>query len=175
MPKPVRGIRLSPLVPRVVSGESATRFHTSRNDGACKSVRPTLLWIDDFAPALSLYKVMLEGLGFRVLTASSGRAGLRIASANRIDLVVTDYEMPEMDGEEVAVAIKGLNPGIPVLLFSGSALVPRRMKHLVDACCDKAAPRSQLLGTIHRLLQRKDDQQPAPVTQASDHGQRTVA
>ena len=173
MPKPVRAIRLSPLGPRVVSGESATRFGTSR-DGECKP-RPTLLWIDDFAPALSLYKVMLEGLGFRVLTASSGKAGVRIASTNRLDLVVTDYEMPEMNGEEVAVAIKALNPRIPVLLFSGSALVPRRMKHLVDACCDKAAPRNQLLGAIHRLLQRKAVLETAPVTRASDHGQRTVA
>ena len=173
MPKSVRGIRLSPVVPRVVSSEPATRFHTSRN-GECKS-RPTLLWVDDFAPALSLYRTMLEGLGFRVLTASSGRAGVRIASTNRLDLVVTDYEMPGMDGEEVALAIKALDPGIPVLLYSGSALVPRRMKQLVDAYCDKAAPRSQLLGTIHRLLQRNDGQQPAPVTQASDHGQRTVA
>src|SRR5215475_6722384 len=113
MPKPVRGIRLSPLVPRGVSGESQTRFRTSRN-GECKSVRPTLLWVDDFAPALNLYKVMLEGLGFRVLTASSGRAGVRIASTNRLDLVVTDYEMPEMDGEQVAAAIKAINPRIPV-------------------------------------------------------------
>jgi CheY-like chemotaxis protein len=118
---------------------------------------------------------MLETLGFRVLTASSGRAGVRLASANRIDLVITDYEMPEMDGEQVAVAIKALNPRIPVILFSGSSLVPKRTMQMVDACCDKAAPRNQILGTIHRLLQRKDGLQPAPVTQASDQGQRTVA
>lgn len=154
--------------------KSPTIFRTSRS-GECKSGRPTLLWVDDFAPALSLYKVMLEGLGFRVLTASSGRAGVRLASANRIDLVVTDYEMPEMDGEEVAAAIKALNPRIPVILFSGSALVPKRTKQVVDACCDKAAPRNQLLGAIHRLLQREDGLQPAPVAQASDQGQRTVA
>jgi CheY-like chemotaxis protein len=118
---------------------------------------------------------MLEGLGFRVLTASSGKAGVRMASTNRLDLVVTDYEMPEMNGEEVAAAIKALDPRIPVLLFSGSALVPRRMKQLVDACCDKAAPRDQLLGAIHRLLQRKNVLETAPVTRASGHGQRTVA
>lgn len=174
MPKSVRALRLSPLPSRPVARKSATVFRSSRN-GECKSVRPTLLWVDDFAPALSLYKVMLEGLGFRVLTASSGRAGVRIASTNHIDLLVTDYEMPEMDGEEVAVTVKGLNPRIPVLLFSGSALVPERIKEIVDGCCDKAAPRSQLLGTIHRLLQRKDGLQPAPLTQASDQGQRTVA
>ena len=174
MPKPVRGIRLSPLPPRVMPRKSAGLFRTSRS-GECKSGRPTLLWVDDFAPALSLYKVMLETHGFRVLTASSGKTGVRIAAANRIDLVVTDYEMPEMDGEEVAVAIKALNPRIPVVLFSGSALVPQRIKQLVDACCDKAAPRNQLLGTIHRLLQGNAGLQPTLVTQASDHGQRTIA
>jgi CheY-like chemotaxis protein len=120
---------------------------------------------------------MLEELGFRVLTAASGKAGVRIASTNRLDLVVTDYEMPEMNGGEVAAAIKTLNPRIPVLLFSGSTLVPRHMKQLVDACCDKAAPRSQLLGAIRRLLQRKHRLEPATVllTQAPDHRQRTVA
>jgi DNA-binding NarL/FixJ family response regulator len=109
------------------------------------------------------------------LTATNGKAGLRLASLNRVDLVVTDFEMPEMNGAEVAAAVKSLNANIPVLLFSGSSLVPPRIRHLVDASCDKAAPRTVLLGAIHRLLHRKDDLQPAPVAQASDHGQRTVA
>jgi CheY-like chemotaxis protein len=143
--------------------------------GQCKSARPTLLWIDDFAPALALYKAMCENLGFRVLTASTGRAGLRLAATNRIDLVVTDYEMPEMNGEEVALAIKALSPRTPILLFSGSSLVPQSTRRTVDACCDKAAPRNQLLRAIHGLLQRNEALQPPPVTHASDDGQRTVA
>lgn len=141
------------------------------------SIRPTLLWIDDFEPGLMLYKKMFEDLGFKVLTASSGEAGIQIAERNRIDIVVTDYEMPGMDGLSVAKSVKALNSRTPVLLFSGNSMVPPRARRVVDAYCDKAGSRNQLLAAIQSLLQRKQPQplQPPPVAQASDHGQRTVA
>jgi CheY-like chemotaxis protein len=144
---------------------------------AIRSRRATLLWIDDFEPGLMLYKKMFEDLGFTVVTANSGELGIQIAAINRIDVVVTDYEMPGMDGFMVAKSIKALNPQTPVLLFSGSSLVPLRARRVVDAQCDKAGSRSELLDAIHRLLERKGSQslQPPPVAQASDHGHRTVA
>jgi CheY-like chemotaxis protein len=142
-----------------------------------QSTRPTLLWIDDFEPGLVLYREMFERLGFRVLTASSGKMGVKLASLCRVDVVVTDYEMPGMDGEAVASSVKVLNPKIPVIMFSGSTLVPIRARRVVDALCDKAGSRDQLLATIHRLLHKKGVRtlQPPPLAQASHHGHRTVA
>lgn len=139
--------------------------------------RPVLLWIDDFEPGLAMYKTMFEHLGFAVLTASDGHSGIRLAALNRVDLVVTDYEMPDIDGEAVAAAIKSVNPQIPVILFSGSILVPEPTSRFIDAFCDKAGSRDQLLSTIQRLLQKKPSVclQPPPVAQASDSKQRTVA
>lgn len=137
----------------------------------------TLLWVDDFAPGLAMYKAMLENLGYRILTASSGAEGLNIALWNRVDLVITDYEMPEMNGQEIAAAIKALKPGVPVLMFSGSTFIPPRCRRIVDAICDKAGSRDKLLGAIHRLLHKKrmPALQPRVVAPASHHGQRTVA
>ena len=145
--------------------------------GVTGSACPTILWIDDFAPGLALYQRMFEDFGFKVLTASSGEAGVDLASLNHVDVVVTDYEMPGMDGLDVATAVKALNPHTPVLLFSGSSLVPLRADHVVDAFCDKAGPRGDLLAAIHGLLDAKRTRtlQPPPVARASDHGQRTVA
>jgi CheY-like chemotaxis protein len=142
-----------------------------------QTARPTLLWIDDFEPGLVLYRAMFEQLGFGVLTASSGKMGVKLASLYRVDIVVTDYEMPGMDGEAVASSVKVLNPKIPVIMFSGSTLVPIRARRVVDALCDKAGPRDQLLATIHRLLHKKGVRalQPPPVAEASHHGHRTVA
>lgn len=139
--------------------------------------RPTLLWIDDFRPGLEIYKVILEMYGFRVLTASSGAEGIRIALYNRFDVVVTDYEMPGIDGEGVVACIKTLYPGTPVLLFSGSALVPTRCRQMVDAVCDKGESRDKLLASIHLLLHKKRPGvlQPPVAVRASENGHRTVA
>src|SRR5260370_935554 len=100
-----------------------------------------------------------------------------IAALNRVDVVVTDYEMPEMNGATVAASIKAIKPGTPIILFSGSTLVPLRARRVVDAFCDKAGSRDHLLATIHRLLYTKRTRtlQPPPVPRASDHGHRTVA
>jgi CheY-like chemotaxis protein len=136
-----------------------------------------LLWVDDFQPGLELYRSMFEGLGFTVLTAACGKEGVKLATENLVDVVVTDYEMPGMNGEALALAIKSIKPKVPVVLFSGSTLVPPRARRLVDAFCDKAGSRNQLSATIHRVLQKKRTRtlQPLSVGRASDEGQRTVA
>jgi len=143
---------------------------------------PTLLWIDDFAPALVVYKATMEAFGFRVLTATSGAAGLRLAALHSVDLVITDYEMAGMNGETVAAAVKALKPAVPVIIFSGSTVISRRAHRYADAFCDKAGSRDRLLGAIHRLLHRKHGvmQQTPPPLRASDlhssnRGRRTVA
>src|SRR5436305_14718767 len=69
------------------------------------SGRPTLLWVDDFQPGLALYRSMSEGLGFKVLTATSGKQALKLAAENTVDVVATDDEMPGMIGEALATAV----------------------------------------------------------------------
>ena len=139
--------------------------------------RPTLLWVDDFQPGLALYRAMFEGLGFKVLTATSGKQAVKLAAENLVDVVVTDYEMPGMNGEALAIAIKALKPRVPVVLFSGSTLIPLRARRVIDAFCDKAGSRNQLSNTIHRVLLKKRIRtlQPPSVNRASDEGRRTVA
>ena len=145
--------------------------------GQTSNHAPVLLWIDDFAPALTVYKATMETLGFRVLTATSGEAGLKLAAVHPLDLVITDYEMPGMNGDTVAAAVKSLKPGVPVIIFSGSTVISHRAHRYADAFCDKAGSRGRLLGAIHRLLQRKHgsmQQTPSPL-RASHQGRRTVA
>src|SRR5437879_1684144 len=101
-----------------VSSAAPTVWHSDRlltGSGVrrrTRAGRPTLLWIDDFEPGLAVYQAMFENLGFSVLTTSSGKAGITMAALNRVDVVVTDYEMPEMNGETVAASIKAIQPGI---------------------------------------------------------------
>jgi CheY-like chemotaxis protein len=167
---------VSPHAPFIRQGGSLGERREMETDKAWPDPRPTLLWIDDFRPGLAMYKTMFENLGFEVLTAPSGKAGIRLAATHNIDLVVTDYEMPDLDGVSVAAAVKELNPGTPVILFSGSIVVPLRARRVVDACCDKAGSRDPLLRKIYNLLAKKRARalQPPHVAQASDHRQRAV-
>ena len=115
-------------------------------------VRPTLVWIDDYAPGLAVYKAIFETFGFQVLTASGGRSGLDLVASQPVDAVVVDYDMPEMDGEAVATSIKSSRPSLPVVMFTGNTVVPGRVRGVVDAICDKAGSRDQLLATIRGLI-----------------------
>jgi len=134
---------------------SSTAGRAERKKRPARANRPSLLWIDDYKPGLELYRSVFESMGYRVFTASSGEEGLRLAILHHVDVVVTDYEMPGMNGDAVTEKIKAANPDIPVILFSGSTLVPTRVRRRADAVCDKAGSRNQLFSTIHRLVRRK--------------------
>lgn len=131
----------------------------------------TLVWIDDYQPGLTVYKAVFEGMGFRVLTASSGSLGLDLVDSNPADAVIVDYEMPEMDGEAVATSIKNSRPELPVIMFSGSSLVPSRVKNVVDAVCDKAGSHDELLAAINRVLGNRSNYRPLPAISVGDRRQ----
>jgi DNA-binding NtrC family response regulator len=133
--------------------------------------RRTLLWVDDYEAGLILYKAIFEQLGFRVLTASEGRLGLDLLESHRVDAVITDYEMPGMDGGKLATHIKNSRPELPVLMFSGCCLIPDRVRNIVDGVCDKAGSREELMAAINRVIEGSR-LQPAPVVVAAE-AQRT--
>jgi DNA-binding NtrC family response regulator len=101
---------------------------------------------------LTIYQAIFEKLGFRVIPVLRPAIALQLASCQHIDVVITDYEMPEMNGAAVTAALKSRLPHLPVILFSGSGSLPRQVRKLADACCDKAAPLERLLADLNRLL-----------------------
>jgi CheY-like chemotaxis protein len=110
-----------------------------------------LLWVDDSEPLLELYKAIFESLGFEILTTSSQEEALSWAGPFA-DLVILDYDMPEMNGAELASLIKDRHPSMPVVLHSGNTSINASARCRVDAICTKGAPRKDLLNTIDLLL-----------------------
>ncbi len=110
-----------------------------------------LLWVDDNKDMLLLYKSVFESLGFEIWTTSSPQDALEARCLSTIDLAILDYEMPELDGGELASLIKNLHPQMPVILYSGSPSIPNEAHDWVDAICSKGGPRGELLSTIERL------------------------
>jgi CheY-like chemotaxis protein len=79
-----------------------------------------VLVVDDEYGVANLLEEALQDEGHRVLTASNGRQGLERMSAEKPDLIFTDYMMPVMDGAAM-LSTMASNPalkGIPVVLMS---------------------------------------------------------
>jgi PAS domain S-box-containing protein len=83
-----------------------------------------VLAVDDDALVLTNTAAMLEDAGHRVLTATSGRQALQLLAETRIDMLVTDFAMPEMTGAQLADAAQAGWPDLPVLMVSGYAELP---------------------------------------------------
>jgi two-component system alkaline phosphatase synthesis response regulator PhoP len=111
----------------------------------------TVLCIDDNQDILDCEKAFLESFGYTVLTAASGGKGLDLASSYSIDVVIVDYFMPEMNGHEVAVAMRQLRPKAPIIMLSGAIDVPEKALRSVDAFVAKDCLASQLLAAMTRL------------------------
>jgi CheY-like chemotaxis protein len=106
-----------------------------------------ILCIDDDEAILRYEKALLERSGYAVLTAASAEQGLRLATMCNCDAVLVDYEMPGMNGDEVALAIKRLRPDLMVILLSGSD-VPSHALDSVDAFVPKLEASRQLLPVV---------------------------
>ena len=65
-----------------------------------------VLAVDDSTPVLKYYKSLLKKIKFNVFTAKNGLEALNIINDNNIDLVVSDLNMPIMDGEKLLVSIR---------------------------------------------------------------------
>ena len=77
-----------------------------------------LAW-DDEPSFCSLVRGFLEADGHTVETANDGREGLQRFLGGRFDVVLLDQAMPEMNGSQVAAAIKEMTPNKPVVLVTG--------------------------------------------------------
>lgn len=80
-----------------------------------------ILVIDDEPHLLEVYEAMLQMMNFNVLIAKNGREGLRkyYENASDIALVILDFGMPGLNGEQVFRALRKMNPAVQVLLSTG--------------------------------------------------------
>jgi CheY-like chemotaxis protein len=80
-----------------------------------------ILVVDDEPYVCDAVRMMLAFDGHQVETAGSAKDGLAVFSPGKFDLVITDYAMPVMKGDEFAAAIKSLAPRQPVVLITAYA------------------------------------------------------
>ena len=81
----------------------------------------TILLIDDDPDLRRVLAASLEALGYAVIVADDGAAGLEVLNQRSPDLVVVDFAMPGMNGAEFATAARRLKPSLPIIFVSGYA------------------------------------------------------
>jgi CheY-like chemotaxis protein len=81
--------------------------------------KKTVLFVDDEKMILEVGSLMLQRLGYNVLTTSDGQEAIEIFKNNKVAFVILDMRMPGMNGDEVCLQMKKIKSKIKILLASG--------------------------------------------------------
>lgn len=116
-------------------------------------VGKTILVVDDSRSVVELLRLMLEKAGAEVGTCLSPHDALDTLRSDPLawDVMVTDFDMPDMDGGQLTAAARTLRPDIPVLLCTGAPgqhLERHRRQPLFDAIIGKPATEQSLTAGI---------------------------
>ena len=123
----------------------------------------TILCIDDEEPGLQIRKRLLESAGHSVVSARSGKEGIRIFQEQPVDAVLLDYWMPDMKGLAVAEELKRINAKTPIIMLSAYSSILDEGIGKVDAWLTKGEinPRD-LLTMLNELVNRNLNSRRAP-------------
>jgi two-component system OmpR family response regulator len=83
--------------------------------------RYQILVVDDEPTVCKAIQMMLKYYGHEVQTAGDGAAALAVFEAGQFDLVITDYLMPEMKGDQLVTLMKGRRPGQRIIMVTAFA------------------------------------------------------
>ncbi|MGV3070682.1 response regulator, partial [Proteus mirabilis] len=83
-----------------------------------------LLLVDDDPGLLKLLGMRLTSEGFHIVTAESGQEALKLLLKEKIDLVISDLRMDEMDGMALFTEIQRQQPGMPVIILTAHGSIP---------------------------------------------------
>ena len=78
-----------------------------------------VLFVDDDQMVLEIGSLMLQKLGYNVITASKGQVAIEIFKKIKVAFVILDMRMPGMNGDEICRQLKKIKPKTKILLVSG--------------------------------------------------------
>jgi signal transduction histidine kinase len=116
----------------------------------------SILVVDDEAVMVESIRIGLESSGYHVLRAFGANQALDVLNGggHNIDLIVTDYLMPKMNGLDLLVAVRKRYPTLPVIImtaYAETSLVIEAMKNHCDSFIEKPFSPDQLVVEIERI------------------------
>jgi len=117
----------------------------------CRGVN---LLVDDEESVRLLLSTLLERNGYTVIQASDGEHAIEVANnyPEPIDVLVTDYKMPRLDGLELARRLTGQRPGLRVMIMSGRMSNPEGVHESGFPLVPKPFTISSFLESLQRCL-----------------------
>ena len=83
--------------------------------------QPVVLVVEDYADTRQMLKLLLATLDYRVLTAENGEEALSIAASNHVDLILTDFSLPDMTGPTMIRRVRRLqnqSSSVPIVMLT---------------------------------------------------------
>jgi len=117
-----------------------------------------ILLIDDEPAQITSIKSFLKRRDYTVSSANSGPDGINIVKDGNIDLVLTDYRMPEMSGLKVVRSIKEINPELPVVVITAFSDIKDAVQVMKEGAFDYLSKPIQLdeLETLVKRTQERN-------------------
>jgi DNA-binding response OmpR family regulator len=139
---------------------------------------PARILIVDDDPALrELHSIILKSQNYAVATAPHGAEGLRLLATGSYDLILTDRNMPQVDGVELIRRVRATGNRIPVVMVSGSladSSLPDDVAPEVAAALPKPALSEQILAAVAFAL-RNSPGNPTIATTPNEPGAESTA
>ncbi len=112
-----------------------------------------VLIVDDSATMRQMIAIILKGAGYETLAVSDGAAAIE-AFDDSIDLVVTDYNMPKMNGVELVEAIRsgGVNSDVVILMATTESEATQSQGLAVNKWLQKPFAKQALVDAIEEVL-----------------------
>jgi len=110
-----------------------------------------ILLVEDERVVREMVKLLLRHDGYAVVEANNGAEALGLFGRGSFDLVMTDFEMPFIKGNELAARIRKLSPMQPILMMTGYRHEPGP-NNPVDAVLDKQFDFARLREAVQKVL-----------------------
>ena len=120
---------------------------------------PSILVVDDVSSVRALVRQLIAPMGAKITEAANGCQALDLALTNHFDLIITDYQMPKMDGVSLCRELKdnAITQGLPVIMlsdFTSPEDINRGFEAGANAYIAKADSQERLLAMVEKIIKK---------------------
>lgn len=99
-------------------------------------MKPVVLIVDDEERMRGILEIAVSSWGYKTLTASNGKEALEISEEENVDIIITDLNMPEMEGTELLIEVKKKLPYVQVIIMTAYGTIKSAIKAMKDGAFD---------------------------------------